>query len=246
MIDAHTPTILDFGLFVLIGVGLPVWSYVSHRVFKARLARGDADVRWRSYNETLMVLWGSTVAVLGVWLATGRPFAELGLAPATGWAAHGALALAVVGSVAFAWQAVVVPRSEAARASIRRQLDASPGLEDILPRTPAEYDRFKWLAVTAGITEEILFRGFLIWMLSLWVDPWTAGGLALIAFVVAHVYQESAAALVKVTIAGAVMTVLYLVSGSLLAPIILHAAIDLANNTMAWRIRQGEADAARG
>lgn len=246
MIDAHTPTILDHGLLVLVGVGLPVWSYVSHRAFKARLARGDGDVRWRAYNETLLVLWGATLVVLGVWLATGRPFAELGLAPASGWAAHGALALALVGSAVFAWQAVAVARSEAARASIRRQLDASPGLDDILPRTPAEYHRFKWLAVTAGITEEILFRGFLIWLLSFWVDPWTAGGLALIPFVVAHVYQESAAALVKVAIAGGVMTVLYLVSGSLLAPIILHAAIDLANNTMAWRLRQADPDAARG
>ncbi len=100
------------------------------------------------------------------------------------------------------------------------------GVELIQPRRPAEHDRFVWLSITAGITEEIIFRGFLIGALALALPLWAAAVIAVAAFTLGHLYQGPKG-LVRVFGLSVLFTGLYLLCGSLWPLMIIHAAVDL-------------------
>jgi membrane protease YdiL (CAAX protease family) len=99
-----------------------------------------------------------------------------------------------------------------------------------------EYRLFQTMAVTAGITEEVIFRGFLIGVLALWMPLWVAGLAALAVFVGAHVYQ-GLSGMLRILPVSTVLTILFLASGSLFPGILLHAAVDLAGGAILWEVR---------
>lgn len=100
---------------------------------------------------------------------------------------------------------------------------------------PVSRDERLWwvvLSVTAGVCEELLYRGFLLQFLR----GHLAGGLALgltlawlvssLAFGIAHIYQ-GVHGVVETTAAGLVFGLVAILTGSLIVPIMLHCLIDL-------------------
>ncbi len=231
-------TMLDYLVVsLIIGVYL-VRNFFRHRAMRDRMDAGEKGILLREYNDTLFILWCGAILVLVVWFWSGRTFLDLGVffdlstANLIGWAFVVAVSLVLVAQV------VQVSRNPDAAEIIRNHLKDEPGVMRILPKTPQEYSRFKFLAVTAGITEEIIFRAYLIWFFSLWLPVWWAALCALVVFVGAHLYQESVRSLIKVAAVGAVVTAIYILSGSLLTVIVLHAVIDLTSGASVWRALQ--------
>ncbi|WP_329084168.1 CPBP family intramembrane glutamic endopeptidase [Streptosporangium sp. NBC_01469] len=109
----------------------------------------------------------------------------------------------------------------------------------LLPRTKAERWYAAGLAVTAGITEEIVYRGLLIavGMGALGLSENAAAFAALAVFVVGHLYQGRRG-MITVALIGLTLTALYLKTGSLLIPILLHALIDLRGLLLSPRPRR--------
>lgn len=67
---------------------------------------------------------------------------------------------------------------------------ANEGLRNLLPRTNSEVAAYLLLAPTAGICEELIFRGYLQPQFTAWTNNVTAGILIQgIAFGVGHAYQ---------------------------------------------------------
>jgi membrane protease YdiL (CAAX protease family) len=99
----------------------------------------------------------------------------------------------------------------------------------LLPRTRRERHLFTVVGVTAGICEEWLYRGFFLAVVSALAGRPPAPVLVLVAaaaFGLAHAYQGPAGILTTAVLGG-VLAALYLATGSLLLPVLLHAAIDL-------------------
>jgi membrane protease YdiL (CAAX protease family) len=88
---------------------------------------------------------------------------------------------------------------------------------------------FAAVAVTAGVAEEVVFRGFLVVYLTE-VVPQTSLGVAMVVssvlFGLAHTYQGAIGVLLT-GLAGYWLAGLFVVTGSLLLPIVVHALIDL-------------------
>jgi membrane protease YdiL (CAAX protease family) len=86
--------------------------------------------------------------------------------------------------------------------------------------------------VTAGVCEEILFRGYLMAFLL------PLGGLGVAVFVssflfgLAHAYQ-GVRGTVTSGVLGALMAGMYVLTGSLLAPILVHAMVDWVSGQIA-------------
>lgn len=102
------------------------------------------------------------------------------------------------------------------------------GVADMHPRTSGERWCALAMAVTAGICEEVVYRGFLI---ALGVGVFglnvnVAAGFALALFAVGHLYQGWRG-VTLVAVAGYALTHMYLSTGSLLASVVLHIAIDV-------------------
>jgi membrane protease YdiL (CAAX protease family) len=106
---------------------------------------------------------------------------------------------------------------------LRRQVVS---VAELMPHTEQEYRWFKILSVTAGICEELVFRGFMIWYLAHWMPMWLAALVGGVVFGLAHWYQGTAG-VIKTGITGIIMGALYVATGSLLWPAIVHAAIDI-------------------
>lgn len=105
-----------------------------------------------------------------------------------------------------------------------------PKLGDIaalIPRTRGELKYGAGLGFSAGIFEETLFRLALPALLfGIWPDATLAFILATVLFGLLHLYQKATGVLFA-TALGALFAYLYLVSGSILLPIIAHVLIDL-------------------
>lgn len=109
----------------------------------------------------------------------------------------------------------------------------------LLPRTDEEAAHFRVLSVTAGICEEIVYRGYLIWYLAVFIGPWPAALAAGVLFGVLHLYQGTQG-ISRAGALGVVMALLYVGSGSLLWPMILHAAVDLNGGAIGRRVVTAE------
>nr|WP_240942262.1 CPBP family intramembrane glutamic endopeptidase [Planosporangium thailandense] len=98
----------------------------------------------------------------------------------------------------------------------------------MLPRTRAERWHALAVAVGAGVSEELAFRGLLIatGVALFGVSPYVAAAALIVLFGVAHLYQ-GVGGMVGTALVGALLTGLYLASGSLLLPIVLHVVIDI-------------------
>jgi hypothetical protein len=216
-----------------------------HRQLKLDLAHGDREARARLYRRVLRFQWASAALALTGLRFDGnalRPDAlGLGSLPmvqalvSAGALREGALTGIGMG-VALGTLALLVLRlrargNEAGRRapSIRvspwRKL--MPDFTAVLPVTARE--RWLWLAVSisAGVCEEIVFRG---WLLSVLHDPLGLTGTTLIVvaalgFGIAHAYQGPSG-MVLTGLAGAMLCALYVASGALWVPMILHTVID--------------------
>ena len=244
MIDPQQLSFLDYGLIALVALGLPVLSIWDHKRFERKLEIDNGGALRSMYLSGMGMLWLPTMLIIGHWLYAGRNLADMGLSIAPTIAGGIGLAVALLAAAQLTAQVFQVRRSADAAEQVLKELRRTPALEKILPKTPADYALFKGLSVTAGITEEIMFRGYLIWGFSFWMESWLAALLALAAFVLAHLYQDSKEALVKVALTGGALTLLYMLSGSLIPAIILHAVIDLTSGAACWHARQKKPETA--
>jgi uncharacterized protein len=98
----------------------------------------------------------------------------------------------------------------------------------LLPATREERTLYTGVAVTAGVVEELLFRGFLM-QYAIGVLGWSwqsAAAASAVAFGVSHLYQGLATAGTAALI-GLGFAESYALTASLLVPVLLHVALDL-------------------
>ncbi|MCP3144044.1 CPBP family intramembrane glutamic endopeptidase [Pyxidicoccus xibeiensis] len=218
------PSSLDALLAAALVIAVPLYGTWSQRVLVRATAQGRPDAKLRDYHLTMLMLWSLFALVLLLWGHTGRPAQLLGLGlpggPRTlGGAGATLLALLFLGSQ---WQAV-----RRLDASGREQLAAQVGsVSDFLPRTPREYRTFQALSFTAGVCEEVLYRGFLLWFSAELVGAWPGVLLTGAGFGLAHAYQGMAG-VAKSALMGLLLGALAVATGSLLWPILIHIAVDL-------------------
>ena len=221
---------MDYTLLALLALAVPPAAVWDHRRMMAKLAAGDQEGRLRAYRTTIFWQWGFAVTVLVLWMATGRSWAELGLGLGNDWRFWTVLAVAVALGVGSLLQERGLASRPEAMDSVRSQLES---LRDFLPQTRGELAWFSRLSITAGICEEVIYRGFLIWLLTPLWGLWPAVLGSSLIFGLGHTYQGPKGVL-KTTVVGLVVAALYVFSGSLLGPILLHAAMDLSSGRIAY------------
>lgn len=113
-----------------------------------------------------------------------------------------------------------------------RYLRALRNLRFLLPVSQQERLWFVLVSLTAGIGEEIVYRGFLFLYLGgkldtgLHLSPLLVLLATSTAFGCAHLYQGFSG-IVRTSIAGLALGMAAILSGSLVLPILLHALMDL-------------------
>lgn len=195
----------------------PFWGRRTFEKFK-RDRDIDPGAYLKFFGTGMAVFWGLTgLVALVVLLSPGAEWVHLGLHSDVDW---GFLGSVLIGSIAAVSVLTLATRKGK---GIPGPAEPSP----MLPRTMRERGCAVGVSVTAGVCEEIVFRGLLIAVgLSLGLPLYAAAGLALAIFTFAHLYQGPKSML-GVGLIGLLLTYLYLSSGSLLLPILVHVLIDL-------------------
>ena len=99
----------------------------------------------------------------------------------------------------------------------------------LLPISIAEQRWFAAVSIGAGVSEELLYRGFFFW--CCWtafprLQWWVGVLICSVAFGFAHLYQGWRG-MAGSTAMGFLFGMLYIETGSLLVPMAVHAAVDL-------------------
>jgi uncharacterized protein len=209
-------------------VAFPLWDHYEIPRLKAST---DPDKRVRFYKKIIAAEWA---CALVAFLAVGHAaLFTIRITPGEiGWLESGSKGSAFIAGlvtamvVALLLPAILAIWSEKVRAKAAK---AAESLSYLLPWTPPE--RLWWwpVCITAGVCEEVLYRGFLLhyfhtapFHLSL---TW-ALVIAAVIFGIGHLYQGAKGA-AATTVLGFVLSVIFVMTGSLLIPIIAHAVLDL-------------------
>lgn len=124
-----------------------------------------------------------------------------------------------------------------------QQRESFGSLVHFMPQTDRDYRYFFGLSITAGIVEEVLYRGFVFWYLLMLMPVWAVIIVSAVAFGLGHSYQGTAG-IVRVTLVGLAFGIFYVVTGSIWLPILAHAVLDIVQGAMLLAILRSKDDAA--
>ena len=233
------PAIIDHALAAAIIVLLPISGVWEYRYLVRQLEAGAPGARVSGYRLIIVIEWALVAAVVAWWFVAGRGTSALGFGMRTGmgtWIGWGATLVLITLILS---ESRSVFRSEEKFRKAREVFETKQShLLPLIPHTANDWKWFRIVAVTAGICEEIIHRGFLIWYLAALTGQWPAVVLSSIAFGFGHAYQ-GAGGIFKTTLVGIVFGLLYVFTGSLWAPMLLHAVIDLNSGYLGYRVMTG-------
>jgi membrane protease YdiL (CAAX protease family) len=225
-------TIFDHVVAGIMVLAMPPIGIRQFRQLKARVASGHPDPRVGWYRLETFIQWAFTAAVLAMWFIAGRSAEAIGLGTETGLAFWIGAALAVLGVVFLVLQSRYFTGSDERLDSCRPQIEP---LRPLIPHNRREARWFAGVSVTAGCCEELLCRGFLMAYIGALWGLWPAVLLSSLVFGLWHAYQ-GAPGVAKSGAIGLVLAGLYVLSGSLWAPMLLHGVIDLTAGHLGRRV----------
>jgi len=228
------PGAADHFLVALLVLLLPPRAWISFRALRLASPERRFALRRRTYIAASISQWVLSILLLLYWARMRRSWVALGVLPVL---SPGAIGITVGLAIAVTLM-IMRARSGGEAAMLDQARERLAFAEPILPHTRGELALFRALSVTAGICEELLFRGFLIWYLSNYTGLIQAALLSSLAFGIGHAYQGPRGMAITAVV-GAVMSALYLLSGSLVLPMVIHAAMDLHAGWLAYRVFGG-------
>lgn len=219
-------TILQHVLVLFLVVGTPLWDWYAIPRLKAST---NPRKKVRFYRHIVIASW--CFAAIAVVTAGFGPSFRIAGSNVPWLQPHSRIGSAVMGLITGVFLAIFVPAALALKSEkIRvKAAKAARKLSFILPSS-GEERRWWWLVcITAGICEEIVYRGFLLryfQVTAFHVSLTWALVLSSVIFGIGHLYQGVAGSISTVAV-GFVMGILFVMTGNLLLAIVMHAVMDL-------------------
>jgi len=131
---------------------------------------------------------------------------------------------------------VIVSKRQIRKPSTEQLSKAVGKVRRLIPVNGRERNLFVAVALTAGLCEEFLYRGWLLGLIGYALTSlWAGLLLSAILFGVAHAYQGRNG-IVSTSVLGIVFGLMFIASGSLLPGQVLHIVIDLNNGLALGKI----------
>ncbi|WP_456276347.1 CPBP family intramembrane glutamic endopeptidase [Bacillus sp. AK128] len=215
----------------------PIYGYYDYQHFKGRVQLNPSE-RVRYYKKVMIGLWAPTVFILSLVVVGPLTFDDIGLKRIQinteilgPWVTYIVMGLVAVYILSLAYYMVAARVSEKTKNDIvkmkQQELEKSQFV-DIMPVSKQDKKVWTYVSWTAGITEEIIYRGFLIFaLLQLFptLSIWIVLFISSLVFGLAHTYQGFQN-VIKTGLMGLFFAMLYLSLDSLLPVIVLHFLMD--------------------
>ncbi len=231
----------DHFVFFVICVIMPIMSLMS----KPPSSSTDIEMprlpaKKHIYFSNGLMLWVGALMILTLWNLNGRSWELLGfkypIINDVVLLLSGLLLLIYVGDSIY---------NVFYNAEGEEEEDAHTAMmKEILPQKWREYIPFTFLAFSAGICEEIIFRGFLVNYLLEQTKMYTWGPfiailIPAVAFAVSHLYQGWFN-VVKIFSLSILFCGIFLLSQSLLLVMLLHVFVDLASGALVVMVAKSD------
>jgi membrane protease YdiL (CAAX protease family) len=193
-------------------------------------AAGTAGSKTQLYRRAIFMQILTTTVVLALCIFGAIPMANLGLCLPPSWP----LSL-VLGGVIISYFAYTAMRLRPKAEKFREHMRGRGGLL-LSPDTKSELYWFAILCAGSGITEELLYRGFLVFYISSLMPHFNKFALVLVVsavFGLMHVYQGWRG-VTSTAVSGLLLTTLYVMTGSLLLPAVIHSLGNLQAVVICW------------
>lgn len=220
-------------VFVLLAVALPVLVWAGRGATREALlsleAPGEGVSRVGLYKEQSVVSVGIGVVACLPLVFGGATPGDYGLGRPGGGAGGWAGFWIVVGVLGAYWVGLrVLVVAVGRRAGLRRLIRAwyPDQLHALMPRDGRELRWWGVLSGSAGLGEELAFRGFMIWYLAGFLGVWWAVLASSVLFALLHVWEGRWAVLVILWL-GLVFGAMFVWSGWLYMMIAVHAVHNL-------------------
>lgn len=214
-------------LFLIIVV--PIRGAQRYRVLMRRIAH-HPELRANFYVQGMLAQWLMLLPLLLIVPGLGWSWQSIGLyIPANTLPVVLCSILAVLLVIAFYAQVIYIRRIARTPDGLDQLRQSMSGPLHMLPRIPKERALWVLLSFTAGVCEEILYRGFMPSYLNHifpGIPLFVAIVIAAALFGIGHLYQKLTGVL-GTGLMGLVFGLLYFFTGSLLLPMIVHALFDL-------------------
>lgn len=224
---------LDHLLIFILVFGLPLNALVQGKHKIPSRNHWSAADKIKFYWTNAAALWGLLAIVAVNWWITGKDIADfISKFKIPLWSPLIlVLVLMVLTAYFFELFWSTHPNLDK-KTTIERLNQQTP----FLPSQKKEWNHYIVLAVSAGICEEVVFRFYL---LSYWIQltNQVIFGLILSAvlFGAVHLYQGYRA-MVKIAVLALLLGWLFLLTDSLLLPIVLHIFIDIISGRIAYKL----------
>lgn len=218
------PTLL---ISILIGIVYPWYIGLTYEKVNEKIKLNSA---WRmvDYKKTIFIFWLLAFLVLGNHAFSDGSKVPLGLSFNPSIIAA-IISILIIGIVVFLFTRLKVSRENAP--AIREKMK---GAYQYLPKNKRELRWFVFLSVSAGVCEELIFRGFLVGFLTQQVNSWIAVVAANLVFAFTHI-GSGKQNLFSSFVLGLIFSGIYYFTGSLLPAILLHTAIDLYSGILGFK-----------
>lgn len=215
---------VDIVFLGLLFIAQPIFGAVSYQKYLRRIEAGEQADRVGLYHGTIVLQGFALLVLLLIWEVMDRSLAELGmvLPSLQGLLIGLACIILALGLLVWGW---LTGKRLSARNRLA-QVEALGVLKHFLPQNDRELRYAYALSITASVVEELVYRGFVFWCLFQVMPDWLALIVASVGFGLAHSYQGISGVLKTGTV-GALLGVVYLVTGTIWVPIILHTLIDV-------------------
>ncbi len=223
----------DHLIVLMFSVLYPAYDFFySIPQFKKNLTINKPSIRKREYQKSISWICILSFLVIIIWSYNNREFVDLGLDFSFGWQIWLSSLILVLAWIYFIYLYRTIKNDAEQKLSLNARIKNHKGSEN-LPHNNQEFTWFIFVAISAGICEEILYRGFLIWYFNVFSSTAIAIVSSAILFGIAHLFQGWKGCL-QASFAGLVLAIIYLLTGSLWIPIALHIIGDLYSGLIGW------------
>lgn len=238
------PNWLDHVFVVVMVLIIPLHSKFTFPAILEDVRRRGEPALVAAYQQVIATFAIAGAVVVFLWYWYGREWSQIGFQTGSLGSQLTAFAIATVFVVALLLpiRAAMIAVESGTRDGSEFETQMGE-LQVFMPKSAREEAWFYGVSINAGITEELIFRGYLIWYLQHFVNTWTAGLIAVALFGFAHIYQ-GLKQLPGILLTSAVAVTVYLISDSLLVPIVTHIAVDAMQGRYIARIRRAKDDVA--
>ena len=225
----------DHLLFILIGIVIPMKAVFGAQPQIANI-NFNTRMKVQLYWGNNAYLWGITALTAAVWWGNDRPWHLIGLdwpfLLPSGWP--------LIALILFVVVYITDTISEVKPlVSGEEEMEKEGNALGFLPETAYEYFHYTFLALTAGICEEFIFRGYFIRYFQTLLGTEHTYTMAILIpaliFGFVHFYQGWQA-VIKITAMAIMFGFIFVHTESLWVLISVHAAVDLIGGAIAWRL----------